>query len=691
MQKKEKPGSLGGDTGQTKNIPQSNTFAFDNQSIFSNIVTALNGKNQSDGSAMVLCPAHADKNPSLHITNSGDKVLVHCMAGCSQDSVISALQSKGLWPEKFNGSSNSLRPAGIPAKWGRGTDRKDYVTHWPYHDQHGSVIGHVARYQLSDNKDVVPFFKQYDPVFGSINQGPRWKAGAAPVPRPLYNLHLVGRDSMSDRAPLPVLIPEGEKACEAAKKLVGTHYLCITWPGGSKAANKADWAPLQGRHVVIWPDADEPGKNAALAVKEHCLKAGAKSCKIVTPPQGVSQGWDLADAKDEGWTAKQVLAHIAGNTDGGDEDTQNQWDNPVDMQDVLFEPPPTIKFLVDNRIQANRGIGITGVGGSSKTRIVYTLAIGAITGKLPWSWEIERTGKAVLVLTEDTAEDVHRVVWSLTRDLTEEERKKVADNLIIYPLAGKDTRLLVKNPNGTVEKSTLYYSLLEKIKSIGDVVFVGLDPALGITEGDEMDQGHQRALGKAVDDMAVNAGATVALVCHAAKGSLLKEELDSHNARGGGGVTDALRGEFAIRNMTAKEGSRAGITDIEERKRHVQIVATKGNNLPPSAFVPAWMRRDDFGNLTEAYVDMDGNEGTLTDRDIEILKVHSRISVHTQPKLGEWRDKCIEERLITGSTDAAQKQAMKRVLARLMKAGRIRKGMGRGIYVQEPDKEETPF
>jgi len=372
-------------------------------------------------------------------------------------------------------------------------------------------------------------------------------------------------------------------------------------------------------------------------------------------------------------------------------ETESPWMTPLDMSAVMSEPPPTIKWLVENRIQLGRGVGIVGVGGSSKTRILYTLAIGFITGELPWSWDIKNTGRVVLILTEDTAEDVHRVVWSLTKNLTEEERVKVAVRLTIYALAGKDTRLLVKTKNGTVEKSNLYHSLVEKIESIGNVVFVGLDPALSITEGDELDQSHQRALGKAVDDMAVNTGATVALVCHAAKGSLQQEELSSHNARGGGAITDALRGEYSIRNMTANEASKAGITDIEERKRYVQIVCTKGNNIPPSAFVPAWMRRDDFGNLTEADIVMDGNEGTLTKRDLEFLKVHSEISVFSCPKLSEWRDKCIKKGLITGNTDAAQKQAMKRVLSKLQGAGKIKKGIGRGIYIQTTEDEETVF
>lgn len=370
---------------------------------------------------------------------------------------------------------------------------------------------------------------------------------------------------------------------------------------------------------------------------------------------------------------------------------KSQWESPVNILEVLSSPPPAIKWLIDNRVPAGRGISITGLGGSSKTRILYSIAIGTITGLLPWSWKIKTTGKAILVLTEDTAADVHRVVWSLAKSLSAEDRAKLSEGLVIYPLAGKDTRLLIKMSAGTVEPSPLYHSLVEKINALGNVAFVGLDPALSITEGDELDQGHQRALGKAADDMAVKTGATVALVCHSSKGSLQKQELTSHNSRGGGAITDALRAEYSVRNMTSEEGQKFKITDIEERKRHLQLVCTKGNNVPPSGFVPVWLRRDDYGNLTEADIKINGYVGTLSERDTEILKVHTQISAFSTPKLSEWREKCVEKGLIQGISEDAQKQAMKRVLNKLLKAGRIQRGVGRGIYIQPPQTEELPF
>ena len=61
------------------------------------IVSALEGHTSGDG-YLLCCPAHDDHNPSLSIRDDGNgKLLVHCHANCSQESVIDALKAMGLW------------------------------------------------------------------------------------------------------------------------------------------------------------------------------------------------------------------------------------------------------------------------------------------------------------------------------------------------------------------------------------------------------------------------------------------------------------------------------------------------------------------------------------------------------------------------------------------------------------------
>jgi uncharacterized protein (DUF927 family) len=167
---------------------------------------------------------------------------------------------------------------------------------WTYHDGAGKVLGHVARFDHADgSKDIRPMTFCVGP---DGKQEWRWQAFAAP--RPLYGLDRLAKGTTS-----PIMLVEGEKAADAAQALL-PKVVCVTWPGGSNAQAKAGFAPLAGRRVCIWPDADGPGVLAGLEVAALARKAGAAEVSIVVPPQDVAQGWDLADATSEGWTGKQV-------------------------------------------------------------------------------------------------------------------------------------------------------------------------------------------------------------------------------------------------------------------------------------------------------------------------------------------------------------------------------------------------
>ncbi|MBU1157698.1 MAG: DUF927 domain-containing protein [Proteobacteria bacterium] len=132
----------------------------------------------------------------------------------------------------------------------------------------------------------------------------RWQMFAAP--RPLYGL-----ERLRARIEAPVLLVEGEKAADAAQELF-PELVVVTSPGGSNAASKADWSPLQGRLVTIWPDADGAGAKYALQVATLLQEAGAGSLRLVELPKGLPQGWDLADDPPSAWSPERRQEMLAG-------------------------------------------------------------------------------------------------------------------------------------------------------------------------------------------------------------------------------------------------------------------------------------------------------------------------------------------------------------------------------------------
>ncbi len=135
------------------------------------------------------------------------------------------------------------------------------VAEYPYRDECGVLLFVVERHEPKR-------FLQKRPVGGG------WIYHLGDVRRVLYRLpELLQADPTA-----PVFIVEGEKA---ADRLAALGLVVTTNPGGA-----GKWRPkygewLRGRHVVILPDDDEPGRRHGEQVA-HALHGVAASVKVVS-------------------------------------------------------------------------------------------------------------------------------------------------------------------------------------------------------------------------------------------------------------------------------------------------------------------------------------------------------------------------------------------------------------------------
>jgi len=209
------------------------------------------------------------------------------------------------------------------------TVRGPYEARWAYHDSAGKLLGYVYRFRASDGgKEVIPCVWARNDKTGET----QWRWMQFPEPRPLYGLdRFQGRDY--------VLVVEGEKCVDAGYEAMGQWYDLASWPGGGKAVAKADWSALAGRKVIIWPDADaqrdkdgvmlpehpvaaangqparqgQPGIKAAEDVAAKLLQLGCQVRVVAIPPPGeLPDGWDVADALQEGKTGPELKQWILG-------------------------------------------------------------------------------------------------------------------------------------------------------------------------------------------------------------------------------------------------------------------------------------------------------------------------------------------------------------------------------------------
>lgn len=191
---------------------------------------------------------------------------------------------------------------------------------WPYHDAAGKLVGYVARFDYQDADGAAR--KDYLPITYCALTGGKtgWRAKGIPDPRPLYNL-----PGIVTRTHAPIIVAEGEKAADAAAALF-PDLVATTPPHGAKSPHKADWSVLAGRKVVIATDNDDAGQEFGDSVCALAREAGATSILHLHPDRlgvwvwkdgqkvrrdgAIPQGWDIADAIDEGWTADAVAASL---------------------------------------------------------------------------------------------------------------------------------------------------------------------------------------------------------------------------------------------------------------------------------------------------------------------------------------------------------------------------------------------
>jgi putative DNA primase/helicase len=104
-----------------------------------------------------------------------------------------------------------------------------------------------------------------------------------------------------------VVICEGEKAADAAGRFL-PGYVAVSWPGGAQSLAKADWSPLAGRTVLLWPDADAPGWQAMQTIAAILADPAGLACTVrILDSNQMSPGWDAADAESEGWSTEELV------------------------------------------------------------------------------------------------------------------------------------------------------------------------------------------------------------------------------------------------------------------------------------------------------------------------------------------------------------------------------------------------
>jgi hypothetical protein len=443
------------------------------------------------------CPFHADKTPSFTVYPDNR---FHCFGcGADGDAIDFVVQSQGIafrpavvqlageaglpLPDHINGADEKSNgshpgkaaaaedwqpmvppPTDAPAPSAR--DLRCDTLH-TYRDAGGAVLFYIRRTEArpGSGKLFLPL------TYGALNGRQGWHGKAPGIPRPLYGL-----DRLAARPDAPVLICEGEKAADAAQH----HYpdqVCVTWAGGAKATETADWAPLIGRttDLVIWADNDQPGRDAAVRIAK--LIPGVRLVRV----DDLADGFDAADlATDhpnpEAWLRERLpppepkLADVL---------------SAAAWMDRAF--PPT-ECLLGELLTTKSRVFMVGYTGLGKTMLGIAMAVGMATGTGFLHWRSSRPLRVLYLdgempgeLLQDRIRDAVRrcgcdgppaTLFAYSADWSE-------------TLASRYPSLGLLAPLNTEPGQQFVYDLIAELGGV-DVVF--FDNVMSLVIGDQKDE-----------------------------------------------------------------------------------------------------------------------------------------------------------------------------------------------------------
>lgn len=240
-----------------------------------NKLTASGKLRKSGDGYLARCPAHDDHDPSLKVTESDGKILLHCHANCTTESITAALglTLADLFTDR---EPPPPMPLPFPRKPGAG---ETLVATYLYTDLRTGAVAEKGRFELPE---VSPDGK-HKKTFRWRWQGEQgWHGGPEMAHLALWGHELI--TAAPDAA--TIYFCEGEAATLACR---AAGLLAVTHAGGASTKDfGASLEVLRGRTVALWPDNDATGREymATVHARIRDLAAAVSIIAVPVPPRG---------------------------------------------------------------------------------------------------------------------------------------------------------------------------------------------------------------------------------------------------------------------------------------------------------------------------------------------------------------------------------------------------------------------
>lgn len=445
-------------------------------------------------------------------------------------------------------------------------EKKEFQVKYDYTDDKGNILFVVRRFGLvyGDTGEPVLNSKGKQRKDFRVQSADGHSYPKDMELRPLYRL----TDWVNDKTDAEIYVCEGEKAADA---LAAIGLYATTMPGGSSAVLKADWSPLKGREVIIWPDNDAAGLKAAALISE--VLSPITDRVRVLPPYDGEEGADAHDFLEAGEDIEQFMRLSP--------DLQDKWNDEA-IESLNIKAPNEITLSA--REWVSDGALIRGA--------ITLFAAPPGTGKTAWSMQLAATyasgapfagtqptqaGKVLIINAEEPLDEMARRFRAACQgyeyDVDElSERVKFIsgyDNPLVITRQSAQSREIITDAKTDA---------IAKYCKENDISLVIMDPIAEFGHGEENDNNAQKQFFQALRKMAADGHFALLAFAHTPKATSWASRGNMNMVRGAGSVVGVARFVFTMLKLPKDEAESYGIEE-SEAWRYTALDLAKGNMI----------------------------------------------------------------------------------------------------------------
>ena len=427
----------------------------------------------------------------------------------------------------------------------------------------------IVKVQYSTNfwvmrfPDGHPIKQKYAPF--SMNLDGSWS-----LKRPEGKLPIYFTNKAEDK---PIIINEGEKAMRGAEAIYDGDV--CTWHGGVNSWEKADWTPVYGREVWIWPDNDEAGKKCAESMHKYLKKKGC-IVSVITPPEDFAEKDDLWDAFATGYfrDSNELETYSLDNKAylGGNEFEFLSYDE----MEANDRPP---EWLIDKIAEKETVVSIYAEPKAGKSFVGISMMLSIATGAEWYGYSTEESG--VLYFCGEGEKSIFKRILAWEKHFEK-------------PLRGKNFK--VSNRPARILDDEDYEDVLAKAhqakKEFGKLGLIVIDTLQrNFGSGDENSTSDMNLFIQRIDRLKFETGACIMLIHHT--GHAGSKSNGVRRGRGSSVLPASVDSEFFIERDDRDNYD--GALGLEEKVMYVKMSQTLNKedmNMPSMNF-----RMDTIKNL----------------------------------------------------------------------------------------------